>query len=143
MNYTEIPVGDEQEAGTETMESLFGNVISSYSRAQGIEDGGLIDVSDTSKEAGIKYPVAITHAAWVDVVEPDRFALRHGESVAGRLWDVLWMLKVHAQTHFGQELTYTLIATKGGHQRHVHLKAICGPGDTLDPVITIMLPGED
>jgi hypothetical protein len=25
----------------------------------------------------------------------------------------------------------------------VTLKAICGPGDTLDPVLTILLPDED
>ncbi len=36
-----------------------------------------------------------------------------------------------------------LIATKGGRQHKVELKAVCGPGDTIEPVITIMLPDED
>ena len=37
-------------------------VISSYSRAQAIEDGVLVDVSTVAKEAGIKFPVAMTAA---------------------------------------------------------------------------------
>ena len=38
------------------------DVVSAYSRAQAIEDGVLVDVSQTAKEAGIKYPTAVTHA---------------------------------------------------------------------------------
>jgi hypothetical protein len=30
-----------------------------------------------------------------------------------------------------------------GPPRPVHLKAICGPGDEGEPVITILLPNED
>jgi len=36
------------------------NVIYSYTRAQAIEDGMFVDVTETAKEAGFKYPVAIT-----------------------------------------------------------------------------------
>src|ERR1019366_6309710 len=43
---------------------LFGEVISSYSRAQAIEDGVFVDVSATAKEAGIKFPVAMTRTVW-------------------------------------------------------------------------------
>ena len=39
---------------------LFGEVISSYSRAQAIEDGVLVDVSSVARAAGIKFPVAMT-----------------------------------------------------------------------------------
>ena len=35
-------------------------VISSYTRAEAIEDGVLVDVSKVAREAGIKYPVAVT-----------------------------------------------------------------------------------
>src|SRR6185437_8267129 len=38
----------------------FGEVIYSYTRAQAIADGVLVDVSETAKEAGFKYPVALT-----------------------------------------------------------------------------------
>ena len=39
---------------------LFGEVISSYSRAQAIEDGVLVDVSSVAREAGINFPIALT-----------------------------------------------------------------------------------
>ena len=37
------------------------------SRAQAIEDGVLVDVSDIAKEAGFRYPVALTSALWADI----------------------------------------------------------------------------
>ena len=40
------------------------DLIHSYSRAQAIEDGVLVDVSETAREAGFTVPVAITRAAW-------------------------------------------------------------------------------
>ena len=43
---------------------VFGNVIYSYTRKQAIEDGVLVDITDVAKEAGIKYPVAITSTAF-------------------------------------------------------------------------------
>ena len=35
-----------------------------YSRADALCDGELIDVSATAQEAGIRWPVALTRAAW-------------------------------------------------------------------------------
>ena len=120
------------------------DIIDVYTRAQAIEDGVLVDVSDTAKEAGIKYPTAMTQAVWCEVVEPDDIAKSHGESEQGRLWDVLWMLRVAIKAGAqGDTIRYYLIATKDGRQHKVELKAICGPGDTIEPVITIMLPNED
>ena len=52
----------------QTLTDIFGPVISSYSRAQAIEDGVLIDVSEMAREAGFKHPVALTSAAWEDCV---------------------------------------------------------------------------
>jgi hypothetical protein len=39
-----------------------------HTRTQAIEDGVLVDVSKTAKEAGFLYPVEITSAAWADCV---------------------------------------------------------------------------
>ena len=44
--------------------TAFDSVISVYTRAQAIEDGILVDVSDTAREAGFKIPVAVTRAVW-------------------------------------------------------------------------------
>lgn len=127
-----------------TKEGLFGDIIYAYTREQAIEDGVLVDVSETAREAGFKFPVAVTRAVWCEVIEPDQIAKRHGESEAGRLWDVLWMLLVAIKAGMdGDTVRYYLIATRAGRQHKVELKAVCSPGDTLEPVITVMLPLED
>lgn len=48
--------------------NYFGPVSSTYSRKQAIDDGLLIDVISMSQEAGFKWPVALTYAAWKDCV---------------------------------------------------------------------------
>ncbi len=114
------------------------DLISSYSRKQAIEDGVLVDVTDLAKEAGIKYPVALTRAVYERCVAlPKRY--RGLEDVKGRLWDVLSMFRFAARVNSGDRLLYRLKVTR----RLVTLKAIIGPGDTATPVITIMLPEED
>ncbi|MCE9563538.1 MAG: hypothetical protein K8U57_15970 [Planctomycetes bacterium] len=37
-------------------------VIHSYTRANALADGVLVDVSETAREAGIRFPVALTQA---------------------------------------------------------------------------------
>lgn len=119
-------------------------VIYSYTRKQAIEDGVLVDVSEVAKEAGIIFPTVVTRAVWDGIVEPDEIAKSHGESVQGRLWDVLWMLFVAVKRGGTGSLTnFQLIATENGRQHIRKLKAVCGPGDDAAPVITIMLPDED
>lgn len=64
------------------------DLIHVYTRAQAIEDGVLVDVTETAKEAGIRYPVAITQAVWAEYVAvPDGV---EGQDENGRLWDILW-----------------------------------------------------
>ena len=116
-----------------------------YTRADAIRDGVLIDVTDTAKEAGFKYPVALTAAAWAKCV-----AVPPGvecQDEAGRLWDVLWLLACAvrggaggAEVRFG---IHVLNDNRAGTPPLVRLKALCGPGDEGDPVITVMLPEED
>lgn len=139
------------------------DLIHSYTRAQAIEDGVLVDVSDVAKEAGFKLPVAITRTAWDRYVEVPTGLEMRGQSAAGRLWDVLFMLHVgiKPQRGDGQEIRFQLHValpdagdwqpnethpengsslTRSTH-RLVTLKALCGPGDALEPVV--MLPNED
>ncbi len=119
-------------------------VIHAYTRAQAIEDGFLVDVSATAKEAGIRLPVALSSAVWEGVVVPDEVSQRQGQDIQGRLWDVLWMFRFAAAGSRQTDLLiYSLLVVQKGVRRTVQLKAICGPGDTAEPVITIMLPDED
>ncbi|MCY4582440.1 MAG: hypothetical protein OXE50_06530, partial [Chloroflexi bacterium] len=70
-------------------------VISTYSRAQAIEDGILVDVSDTAREAGFSIPVAVTRTVWTRLIAlPDGY--RGFQDERGRLWDVLWMARHYA-----------------------------------------------
>ena len=125
---------------------LFGEVISSYSRAQAIGDGVLVDVSATAKEAGIKFPVALTFTVWGQYVEVPEGVSCQDET--GRLWDILWMFRCAAARFNGDTLLFKLYGRNHNRERLnsrdlVTLKAVCGPGDDGEPVLTIMLPDED
>jgi len=120
-------------------------IIYAYTRAQAIEDGELVDVSETAREAGIKFPVAVTRAVWVKYVEIPEGVTCQDER--GRLWDILWMFRRNAR-QCGDTLFFKLYVRNHNRERLtkadlVTLKAVCGPGDTPEPVITIMLPDED
>jgi len=135
---------------TNELHEVFGPIISSYSRAEAIEDGILVDVSETAKEAGIGFPVAVTRAVWDDCcewTEADSKAKRAGQSVRGRLWDVVCMLAFAIRSGRGGEILHyklSRIPRPGyGAKRLVTLKAVCGPGDDAAPVITIMGSEED
>jgi len=124
-------------------------IISTYTRAQATADGVLVDVSPTAQEAGFRFPVAVTSTVWESLIVPDQAAASWGNSIQGRLWDVLSVLRFSIGRHHGPTLLFKVIFTVGHknrpgcYQKEVQLKAICGPGDTAEPVITIMLPDED
>ncbi|MBM68697.1 MAG: hypothetical protein CME43_04395 [Haliea sp.] len=134
-----------------SLEDVFGPVVASYSRAQAIEDSVLIDVTAMAREAGFKWPVALTHTAWCDCVawteRNNRFQVHQDES--GRLWDVLFMAfyAIRTATAPGDRLLFSLYRVpKDGHSTEageVSLKLMVGPGDAGEPVVTIMLPNED
>jgi hypothetical protein len=126
-----------------SLEDLFGEVISVYTRAQAIEDGVLVDVSTTAREAGFKFPVAVTRAVYDQYITPDPGSVQFGQCIEGRLWDVLWMAR-NAAKRGGAIIQFRVFfIMKERQSRLISLKAICGPGDDAEPVITIMLPEED
>jgi hypothetical protein len=156
------------------MEQDWGPVIYSYSRSQAIADGELVDISQFPnshgqpivQEAGFKYHMAMTRAAWAETIEagghwepwPDGYkpsdggtgsqlVLPSGQSISGRLWDVLWMLRcaIGRMPRNEDRTTFTvMVDTKGdGCHNTVRLWCLVGPGDTPEPVMTIMLQGED
>lgn len=120
------------------------DVIYSYTRSQAIEDGVLVDVSKTAKEAGINFPVALTSALWDLYIVPSEKLEGCGQSISGRLWDLLWMFRVNALKTNASLLFYScMFLNENEKLEEIKLKAICGPGDNCEPVITIMLPDED
>lgn len=127
----------------------FCELVHVYTRAQGIAAGVLRDVSEVAKEVGLKMPVALTAAAWHKAVAWTRDSALNDES--GRLWDVLWVLRatILRLPRGGNVSTipYSIYVVPNRGRctspRLVHLKAVCGPGDDGEAVITIMLANED
>lgn len=124
-------------------DSMFGEVIYRYSRAQAIEDGVLVDVSELAQELGFRLPVAVTSAVWGRCV--DWKGEEAGQDERGRLWDVLWIARLAARGAKDQsEVGYTLRVVQTGQRvEHVQLNMTIGPGDEGAPVITIMMTDED
>lgn len=120
------------------------DLIHAYTRAEALADGTLIDVTPTAKDAGFRYPVALTRAAWGRCVEIPTGVT--GQDQAGRLWDVLTMMR-HASRSAGEgrrEVRFqVLVLNDHRSPKPVHLKSVCGPSDDLSPCVTVMLPEED
>ena len=135
----------------QTTESFFGKVISTYTRAQAIEDGVLIDPGSMAQEAGFKWPVALTANAWADCVawnDDDNQQQVHQDQ-SGRLWDVVYMAShaIRTRKDSGDRLMFQFYRVPhdgcSTEAVLVTLKLIVGPGDSGEPVITILLPNED
>ena len=122
-------------------------VIFSYTRAQAIEDGVLVDLTDWARETGFRIPVACTAAVWNGYIVPPPAASELGQSERGRAHDLLWMLHVNIHRSKSTEqdplLFKVIFLMAPEKQETLTLKAMCGPGDNGEPVLTVMLPEED
>ena len=129
-------------------------VVHRYTRADGIRDGILVDVTATGREAGFVIPVAITAAVqdqcvrWTE--EDARRKPRVHQDEDGRLWDVLWMAACRSReiARSGRRASDTvfqvIVVPRPGHgrQRLRTLKLVIAPGDAGEAVATIMLADE-
>jgi uncharacterized protein DUF6573 len=118
-----------------SVEGLLGPVLHRVTRKDLLREGILVDVSTLAAQAGFIYPVAVGRSVW-DV---------SGQDETGRLWDILRMLSVAVRrSDEGSSIHFYLLVRNDNWQpRPVRLKALCGPGDDAEPVITILLPDED
>lgn len=102
----------------------WGDPISIYTRANAIADGVLIDVSEIAKLQGFRYPVAMTATARAEVgkdnVESVLFVIR---------------LKLRKADKESDRINFRFFGCD--------MYALVHGGDNGEPVITIMLKGED
>lgn len=127
------------------------DLVFSYTRAQAIEDGVLVDQTEEARGFGFKLPLAFTHAAWhlaVEWTEADTDRKPGlGQSTAGRLSDVLLMAFGAARQAQGDRAYFQVLTVPRHGDREapepVELVLHIGPGDTMEPVLTIMKPDED
>ena len=126
--------------------SPFGEVIYAYTRKQALADGMQVDVSTTAREAGIRFPVFITCTVFDTLVTVPLNVT--GQDEAGRLWDIVWMLRFAIQrSRPGCDRVPVALYVRNDNRaaRLVKLVATCGPLDMDDPqpAITVMMPDED
>ena len=121
------------------------DLIYEYTRAQALDDGVLMDVTEDAREAGFRYPVAVTASVWAEI-EAIPPKLASWQSIRGRLWDVVSTAAWRAKLCEGDELHWTMLMDRNenGHRvKRLRLWSKIGPGDTPAPVVTIMMEGED
>jgi len=117
-------------------------VISRYTREEALEDGVLVDLSEIAKEAGFKYPLAVT-AGVFEVLNDTRV---QGQDLNGRAWDMLNILRFAIRASRGGavlKFAPLFLSPESRQPQPVKMWSQCGPGDDAEPVITVMLEGED
>jgi hypothetical protein len=127
------------------------DLVHQYTRAQAIAGGVLIDVSETAREAGFRFPVALTSGAWSEAVtwcERDTEVTGVPQDEAGRLWDVLFIARFAVQALRDSSVrraafTFLRIPRGSRRARRFTLDIIIGPGDNGEPVLTVCLQDED
>lgn len=136
------------------------HVISTYTRAQAIADGVLVDMMQDHcaglvREAGIRYPLAMTVEAWYATIglggewvtdptgEHEIMILPAGQYANDRLWNMLTMLKLAARHSTGDRIDFKVAVYDGTRHVEVELWSHCGHGDKGEPVLTVMLQGQD
>jgi len=136
-------------------DTFWGKPISVYTRAQALEDGALCDLTPIAPRYGFKIPMACTSAVWhtiewseaVEAGKPDST----GQSTEGRLHDVLSLAGLAAQQAARGEPTdrlefKVLLLPREGSAvcpREETFYLVVSGGDDGEPVLTLMLPGDD
>lgn len=112
-------------------------VVSTYTRAEALADGSLIDQSEVAKEAGFKYPLAITSGLH-GVIQK---AIKDGaDTIDWIMWDILTMFKIAIKKDGGSDKVWFQFSLQG---KIIDLWSVINGGDDGKPVITIMLTTED
>ena len=118
-----------------------------YTRAQAIEDGMLVDLTEWgSAEKGFRggfgVPVAVTAAVWADlsVIPPSKAG---SQDVRGRAHDLLWMASLAARRASSTATVLFRMILHVGRRSSQTYKLMIHPGDHGEPVVTILRPNED
>ena len=147
-NTTQLKSEAHQTAGEEkqSMNDFWGEPISTYTRAQAIEDGVLVDLMQGEMAAvarqHYKHPIACTSAVF-SIMQRAVENKRYGNSYPGILHDMLWMSRVMKRQVDPSTVIFRVLIAGAGRQKNYDFRLTVGPGDQGEPVITITLPSED
>lgn len=127
---------------------IFGEPIHSYSRAEAIEDGVLIDLSYAESDTApvcrqhYKFPIACT-AAVFGIMQKAVENPRYCQDYAGILHDMLFMSRAMSRKLDDSTVIFRCIVQGAGRSKYHDFKLMVHGGDQGEPVITISLPRED
>jgi Family of unknown function (DUF6573) len=145
-----LPLDPNATARQSVLEFLGNPLTSGDSRAQAIEDGTLVDVSEHAVSMGYQYPVALTSSVWEDCVEwSDSDTLMASKERNHRLATLLSVLRgdIRSIQPGAANLLFSVgrVPNDGcsNQMETVELKCVVSGGDDHQPVITIMSPREN
>jgi DNA repair protein RadC len=123
------------------------DLIYAYTRSQALADCVLVDVSTMAKEAGFRFPTAIT-ADLHTRITPNEYEKALSQSYDGRLWDVVFLASYAArQAGMADRANFDVGLFEADnappnltHNQILSLWVVVGPGDNWEPVITIGFP---
>jgi hypothetical protein len=127
------------------MSDSTGHPIQARTRAQALAAGTLIDISDFSKEAGFRCPMAVSNDLFYNYLSPHYDLLSQGQSLTSRIQATLTNLKTAIYAH-PQAMTVTFTASFVMFSNSepipisIQITATLGHGDDGKPVITLFLP---
>ena len=129
------------------MRSIFADceIISTYTRADAIRDGVLVDITANYPDSHqlYKYPIACTASVW-SIIEASVACKKHCNDLSGVIWDLLWMSQKGIVKKIDESQHIFRVKIIGsGPKRYYDFKIVCHGGDQAEPVLTIMLPNED
>ena len=121
-----------------------------HRRAQALKEGRLIDLSPLARKAGIPVPTAMTTELWAEYGAPGT----DPEIQPGPLWDIVCELqrclsgRTPCRVAFdsGRLVRWVAVCTFHPLKREVtvaEIKALSGPGDQGELVLTIVLPDQE
>ena len=109
---------------------LFGPVISSYSRAQAIDDGVLVDITEQARQQRFVFPMAMTSALWESCKAKSADITANVKQILTQLH-----LEIKKAAPNCDQLKFVMLG--------LTIKCVVGPGDDPRPVMTLMLQNED
>ena len=120
------------------------DLVHSYTRAQALEDGFLVDLNQfiPVNESGYKFPVACTRTVW-EIIEKAVKNKKHGNDHKGIVWDILSMSRMNTKKRWDTGALFQVLITGAARRTIFTFKIECAAGDDMAPVFTISLPDED
>ncbi|GHT84314.1 hypothetical protein FACS1894137_07200 [Spirochaetia bacterium] len=126
------------------MSDPIGHPNQAHTRAQALADGTLSDISDFSKEAYFRCPMAVSDDLFYNYLSPPYNLLSQGQSLTSRIQDTLTELKTAIYAHPKAlkvifTASFLMLPDDEPTPISIQITATLGRGDDGKPVITLSL----